>query len=346
MPRDPMVNLWMGELYEQSGKLTRSWSRYVQAAISDDAPSEALVGLDRLNRNPLFRASFTMTDAEQLLEGRILEFHPADRHRPDGGAASAPGVRLVELFTCVDHAETVAPELAFGGLRDYFEHSDVAFVEYHLAVPEADPLASEVSASRAEFYELRGTPAACFNGGSLKTEGGNSDDVEAIFSAYKSVCLQPQSAAGPWRLDGRVSVARESITGELELTGPQGGETLRLHAILCEKAVMVPGANGLLMHRQVARSASSPARGLVVPTGAGRRTFEIRFDTGEVRASLERMLDALEKERAIEFLMKPTYVDAASCEVVAFLQDDLSKQVLAARAFEVRPSSEPEPRGR
>ncbi|MGB9626954.1 MAG: hypothetical protein ACPMAQ_19035, partial [Phycisphaerae bacterium] len=80
IPRDPFVNLWLGELYEQSGQLMRAWSRYAQSAISENPPPEAMTGLDRLNRDPAFRASFTMADAEQLLEGRIAEFHPAGRY--------------------------------------------------------------------------------------------------------------------------------------------------------------------------------------------------------------------------------------------------------------------------
>ena len=60
-------------------------------------------------------------------------------------------------------------------------------------------------------------------------------------------------------------------------------------------------------------------------------------------AALEQTIAALEKERSIEFVMRPTYVDAASCTIVAFLQDRHNKQVLAATAFDVTAGDGPEP---
>ena len=49
--------------------------------VADDPPMAAIEGLNRLNRDPAFRASFTMDDAEQLLEGRVLDMTDLDDRR-------------------------------------------------------------------------------------------------------------------------------------------------------------------------------------------------------------------------------------------------------------------------
>lgn len=340
MPRDPLVNLRLGEFYERSGKLVRAWSRYVQAAIHKDAPSEALVGLDRLNRSAELRAAFTMADAEQLLEGRVLEFHPPDRYQRTDQASGPRPVRLIELFTCLDHPATTAADLAFGGLGEYFEREEVAFLAYHLPAPATDPLASEVSAARASFYDVKAVPSAYFDGARLNSEAGGEDAVDRVFAAYKQACLAQRPDQDRWTLGGRVSLSGTSVSGQIELTGPEGPPTLRLCVVLCERAVMLPGANGVLMHRHVARGAVGAAEGLPVPVVTGRRIIDVSVDLAEVSAAVERTIANVEQERSVEFLMKPTYVDAGACQLVVFLQDQQSRQVLAACTIPVVKQSE------
>ncbi|MCP4247186.1 MAG: hypothetical protein GY778_09070 [bacterium] len=339
MPRHPLVNLWLGELYERSGKLTRAWSRYVQAAIGDNAPPEALAGLDRLNRSPAFRADFTMAEAEQLVEGRVLEFHPAGRYLDNTETPHAEPVRLIELFSCVDHPDTLASELAFGGLTEYFGKHKVAFVAYHLPMPELDPLVAPVSLARARFYGVEQTPTALFDGSRADPSGGGEANIDRVFAAYRRASLEPARVGGEWRLTGELTASDESITGRIELHGPQAHPDLRLHAILCEKVVMSPGANGILMHRKVARWAFTPAEGFEITPQPGRRAWTIGGIPQDIITSLDGAVTALEKERGIEFLMKPTYLDTRACQLVAFVQDRRSKTVLAACAVDVEPDA-------
>lgn len=341
LPRDPSVNLWLGEVYERLGKPVRAWSRYVQAAISDDPPDEALAGLDRLNRDAAFRASFSMMDAAELLEGRILEFHPAARYGQETAAGGTP-VHLVELFTCIDHPPTQAAELASGGLAEYFEGNDVAIIEYHLPNPEPDPLASDVGLARAAWYQVGATPTAFFDGVASLDQGGGERDVYAVFSAYRSASRAGHDDGG-WRFDGRATLSDGRIHGEIGLTGPSGGDTLRLHVVLCEKLVMAPGANGLFLHRQVARAALSPDDGFAIPSGPSRRLFAVHADLAKVAAGSEETILSMEKKHGIEFKVHPTYVDGRACTLVAFLQDYHTKQVLAARQFDVEDEGESEP---
>ncbi len=333
MPRDPLVNLWLGELYEQSGKLTRAWSRYVQAALDRNAPTEAMIGLDRLNSNPTFRAAFTMEDAEQLLEGRVVEYHPAARYN---GSGQGRPMRLVELFTCIDEGSTAGPQLAFNGLREYFEATDVVLLQYHLSSPAADPLTSDVSRARGRMYQVTTAPAACFDGGEPVTDAGGEGDVDKLFAMYRSASRAPAAPAG-CEIDGTLALSGTRLVGQLRLSygaGVSEGEP-RLHVILCEKNVMAPGASKILVHKWVARAALTPPEGVPVRRGGSAHLFPIDVSVPEITAELERTLKRLEEELNIKFLLRPTYVDPASCRVVGIVQDAQTRKVLGARAFNV-----------
>lgn len=334
VPRDPLVNLWLGQLYERSGKPVRAWSRFAQAAISDNPPADALRGLDRLNRDPEFRKTFTMADAKELLEGRVPEFHPADQYAAASGA-DGRHVRLVEFFTCADHPTTQGPQMAFDGLCEYFAATDMALVQYHLAAPATDPLVSEAGVRRAAFYAIQAAPVALFDGGRPNAADGLERDAEKIYASFREACLTPADAPSPWRVEGQVSLAGNEIRAAIQAEGPTATEDVRLHVLLCERLVLAPGANGMILHRHVARAMLSPAAGLRIDAAAGLRRFSLSANTAKVTAALEQSLAALEKDRGVSFLIRPTYLDGAACDLVAFVQDYASRRILAASVLAV-----------
>lgn len=361
-PRDPLVNILLGRLYERTGKPLRAWSRYLQAALDRSAPAEAMLALDRINRDLTFRAKFSMTDAEQLLEGRILEFHPAERHVEES-AGSPPPVRLVELFNSVDGGGTCAPELAFQGLSEYFEETPVVFVQYHLNAPSPDPLAGSASESRGRLYQTTTAPAAFFDGQGPVSVEGTDRDVEQVYREYRKRAAEAASSGeapanagsapgGPaggltdgakWQIIGTISLRDDDLRGTLSVAGPALGDQVRLHAILCEKLVMLPGANGVMLHRYVARALLSPDQGFAL-TGEGTRRVELAASFARVAKEVEGSLAVTEKALDVQFHLRPTYVDRSALIVAAFLQDGRTREVLAACSLPVSvPSTAPAP---
>ena len=335
MPRDPLVNLWLGQFYERSGKLRRAWSRYVQASLDRHPPAEAFVGLNRLNRNPEFRREFGMQDARELLEGRIAEFHPAERFEPEG--AKAKPVHLVELFTCIDDPLSAAAELAFDGLSEYFAQTPgLALVQYHLASPGADPLVSDASLARAARYAVTTAPAAVFDGGPTDTRGGSDKDAPAVFAAYLKAAIARQ-ADSPWRISGRADPTPSGFAGRIQVAGPHGGDSLRLELVLCEDTVMAAGASALVLHNRVARAMLSPKDGFQLPGSGQSSEFEFKGSWPEIAAALERSMAPLEEQLDLHFVTKPSYVDPSACSVVAILYDVRDGRVFAAA--EIRVSS-------
>jgi hypothetical protein len=340
LPRDPLVNLWLGQVYERSGKLSRAWSRYVRSALAGDPPPEAWGCLDRLNRDPAFRAGFSMRDASDLLEGHVVEFHPPDRFMRDHDPA-CPAVCLVELFTCVDHAQTAAAELAFGGLWEYLADTNVVLLTYHLPYPEPEPLVSEVALSRARFYGLDATPVALFDGGDAVDLGGDESAASEVYEAYRMRCKPPATShSAPWRVVGEALLEGGVISGKVTALGPSGQSPLRLFLVLCEDTIMVPGGNSLLLHRHVARARVSPEGGYRVSPEPGPHEIAFTVPLSEVTRQLEKRVAHMEQDGEFEFRMKPTYVDGRTCFVACILQDVESKQVLAATRIAVKPAED------
>ena len=314
----------------------------MQAALAEEPPVAAYVALDRLNNDAAFRAEYSMADAALMLEGRLLEYHAPTRFPEDRPSGDAPNLRLVELFTCVDQPETAAAELAFRGLAEYFGEAGVSFVQYHLAQPTTDPLVTDAAETRARFYEIARGPAARFDGGTAVDAGGSDKEIDAVYRKYKAAALAGSPAESAWQLTGHAAVSGDAITGGIDLVGPQGGPDLRLHVVLCERVVMAPSANGVLMHYQVARTAVTPAEGLAVRPTSGTRHVPVEVRLPALSESLEATLKRDEEAKGVEYRVRPTYVDAAACNLVAFLQHDTTRKVFAAVTINVS-SAVPEP---
>ncbi|HOA74054.1 MAG TPA: hypothetical protein PL151_04810 [Phycisphaerae bacterium] len=354
-PRDPTINLWLGQLYERTGRPLRAWSRYLQAALSQQAPPEAMQALDRLNRDPEFRATFTMADAEQLLEGRMVEFHPAERFLENDPDAQCP-LRLVELFASADGGMTAAPELAFQGLFEYLESTPVVFIQYHLNSPMPDPLATRASLARSRYYQTTTAPAAFFDGQGPVTAEGSDRDAARVYAEYLEAAglsgaanskpggastrnsadaaqSLPAGAVG-WTISGRATLHGDELKGTLVVEGPADRSSVRVHAVLCEKIVMLPGSNGLMLHKHVARALLSPEQGFALaPDTPARVDLAASFEA--IAKDIEQDLADAEKSFDIRFNLRPTYVDRSALVVAAFVQDSNTRRVLAACALPV-----------
>lgn len=336
LPRDPTVNFWLGQLYERMGKPTRAWSRYLEAAIAREPVPDAFIGLDRLSRDPDFRATFCMADAADLLEGRVPEFHPATRFVRTASPGQVPAVRLVETFVSLNHPPTMAAELAFEGLREYFAGTDVVFIAYHVAIPEHDPLVSTLCVSRGITLGVESTPTTFFDGRKPVTAEGDDSVAPEVFAAYKSAAEAGHRAESAWRLDGTVAFQQGEIRGRMELDGPAATGDVRLVVALCEKLVLAPGKNGIVLHRNVVRHGFSPPDGYSVSAAAGRRVFDFSLVVKQFMDDLAQRLTQFQETGGESVTVRPTYVDPAACQVAAFALDADSGAILAAKMIDVQ----------
>lgn len=339
IPRDPLLNLWLGEFYESRGRLTRAWSRYIQSALDKNAPPEAMAALDRLNANPAFRAQFTMEDATQLLEGRMQEFHAPDRLSPKD--APPETVRLVELFASIDAGDTAAPELAFQALAEYLSQIPTVTIQYHISSPSADPLTTSASAARARHYAVTTAPAAIFDGENRVTTSGPADDTEKIYGKYREAAGQGTAAA--CTVSGTLDAFSDQLAGRVHIQPRPGAklDNARLFLVACESIVMAPAGNGVLLHRNVARGLLSPESGIELNGSALGDGVRFAKSFKDLRTEAEASLAVVETDLSVKFLLRPLYIDPAATFVVAIVQDMPTHRVLGVAKLTRPPGSQP-----
>src|SRR5205085_3656106 len=102
---------------------------------------------------------------------------------------------------------------------------------------------------------------------------------------------------------------------------------------LLEERVDYKGGNGLPIYHHVLRAFPGGAEGVVVKNRLAKQSVEV--DLAAVRAELKKYL----KEST--FANKELPFDLNRMSVVAFLQDDASKEVLHAVRAAVEPGSAP-----
>lgn len=323
LPRDAYINLWLGRLYEVTGQTSRAWSRYLESALAQGAPRGATQGLDRLNRDSAFRRTFTMYDAEALLEGRVGAFLPGSQYDSEAIGASP---RLIELFINADEKPTQAAEMAFDGLRQYLEAEPTLFLQYHVS----DTLGTPVSDRRASHFKLKATPLAVFDGEATCTEAGDDKAVSRVFSAYREAmvgALGRQVPSIPVSITAHVSGS--TIETHVVVTGATAEFRVRL--LLVEDAVMAIGENKQLMHHAVVRGELSPPQGWGIAANE-RKELNGRAVLSDLIADLEAYISKLEKDRNGTAPMRPTWIDLNRCSLVVVVQDATSGRVAACQA--------------
>ncbi len=334
MPQDPFVNYWLGVLYEKTEKCNRAWSRYLQAAIAKDAPPEAAQALGRLNNDAVFREQFTMRDAEQLLEGRIPEYHPATRYDDDKSLVDEKPVRLIEMFTCVDQPMTQVAELAFSGLREYFTDQTVVLIGYHLPVPSPDPLVCPAALARGEFYQVTDTATILFDGNDAQSPAGDETMAEQVFGVLKRAALKSQPISETWQLSGGIDHRDGIITGQVKVQGPAATDG-RLWVLVCEKIIMVSGGNGILLHRNVCRTSLTDPNGLTLPRDGSVLAFPIELDMENLNKIISDQIAGQEETQGVRFYTRPTYIDPAELVIVAIVQNPDNKADLSVLSLEL-----------
>ena len=267
--------------------------------------------------------------------------------------ASSQHVVLDEFFTGADCEPCTAPDLATDAALERYTRDQFVLVVYHNNAPTSDPLTNNVGEDRAKYYATQGsTPHTFLNGKELDLEEGLGTHAQIAFdqlsSAADKLLISP---AGP-----ALEVAATAVGGVIEVavTGKPAKAPGKSHlqVLLLENPVSYSGRNTLRFHPMVVRASAEEK--------PGARGFSIAFD-GSVSRKISFHLDKLEEEdlayyeqskqdlvkrlsaaiasgafdkkeveKMGEFREHKNLIDPKRLAVVAFLQDDATKQVLAA----------------
>jgi hypothetical protein len=266
----------LGTIQAKAGNMDGAKASF-QAAIAKHANRDAYLGLEEIDEAEanLVEASEMFTEAYltgtltptmiQKAKDAYTKAHPgstlSDYERvlhdtyaksfvnPVNGAAAPPvpsastHVVLEELFTGSDCEPCVAPDLATDAILSRYNRNQVVVVVYHDNAPGPDPLTTETSVVRHNYYDTHGsTPHVFLDGKEIEVEEGSPAHAQSSFDILTGdmdmllkkrplvVAVYHDNAPGPDPLTTTVSEGRGKYYGT-------GGSTP--HVILDGKEIEI-----------------------------------------------------------------------------------------------------------
>ncbi len=342
-------------------------AKQADAATTDETPTQqraaivaalaraaALAGDEQLAASALRRSVEIETQLDEEYLANVPPFEPVTY---EGRASSEhDSVVLVELFTGAQCPPCVAADVAFDALLESYKTSEVLALQYHLHIPGPDPLTSEDSNQRQAYYAVRGTPSTYFNGEQLSPGGGGMAGAEAKYGMYRSIINERLAGKAQAEIDLQVSrsgnqllvtvsaqAAEEEAEPEAKLETDDENDAdveedseedepqIRLRLALTEASIRYVGGNNLRFHHHVVRAMPAGVEGKELV--AGQAQIELTIDLDEVLANQQKYLEAFTQSRAFPKALPPIALE--NLALVAFVQDDATKEVLHAVSVEI-----------
>jgi hypothetical protein len=244
---------------------------------------------------------------------------------------------VMEIFTGAQCPPCVAADVGFDALAETYSHNNVILLQYHLHIPGPDPLTNNDTIARQKYYGtlIRGTPTTIFNGKSEAGGGGSMAGSEGKYKQFREV-IDPILETKPVASVDLKAVRKGDVieVSAKAKTAEKPGEKAqpRLRFVLTEEAVKYVGSNKLRYHHHVVRALPGGADGMTLDK-AGELDHSMKIDLKEVRSGIETYVSDFEKNRPF-FGTKPS-IDLKKLAVVAFIQDDESKEILGAATVDV-----------
>ncbi|MFM1801607.1 MAG: hypothetical protein RJA81_959 [Planctomycetota bacterium] len=244
---------------------------------------------------------------------------------------------VMELFTGAQCPPCVAADVGFDALADTYSHKNVILLQYHLHIPGPDPLTNNDTISRQKYYGalIRGTPTTIFNGKSEAGGGGSMAGSEGKYKQFRGVIdpiLETKPIATVDLKATRKGDVIEVIANAKTKDKPGEKSVPRLRVVLTEESVKYVGSNKLRFHHHVVRAIPTGPDGITLSKD-GKLDHNLKIDLNQVRSDIETYVSDFEKNRPF-FGTKPA-IDLKKLSVVAFIQDDESKEILGASSVEV-----------
>lgn len=338
------AQLYLGMIYEARNDQDAALDAYLNAA-SIASSREVKTSLERAYTKEFGSLAGLEEKLDDMYRARPKPFEPGHYTRSDANGASR--VVLAELFTGAECGPCIASDLAFDGLGERYDHNTVAVLEYHLHIPGPDPMTNPDTEARSKYYQVRGTPTAVIDGLDSQAGGGGSSYAARIFADYKGKIearLDKPPLASLTGFQVKVDGQTVTVSGQADLTpeGADKADKARLHVALVQETIRYTGANGIRFHNLVVRKLLGSPEGTVLQKPGTKTAFSDTVNMATLGDNLKAYLEKYEADRSarlnseFKFSQKLDRIDPNQLLVVAFVQDDQTKEILQA-AF-VKPS--------
>ncbi|MDO8836186.1 MAG: hypothetical protein Q7V01_11355, partial [Vicinamibacterales bacterium] len=244
-------------------------------------------------------------------------------------------VVLAEVFTGSGCPPCAGADLAYDGAMERYRHSELAVLMYHMHIPRPDPMTNPYTTKRAEFYAIRGVPTAAVDG-EAKVGGGSADAAPKIYAETVEPAIEKRLKTAPGaRVDLKVNKQGDVITAAVSVgKTPATAKKLRLHVVLAEEKLRYSGENGVRFHPMVVRNIAmgdKDAQGFALTAGKSFKTsytFDIQKTVDEAKAHLDDFEVNSTRFGKFQFMSKKHEIDGDKLYVVAFVQNEDTKEIL------------------
>ena len=331
------AQLFLGKVYEVKKNDDGALQAYFDAATLASS-QDIKTSLERTwtKKNGSLAGLEDKLDA--IYKARPKPFEAGHFTRPAAGGKTPPRVVLAELFTGAECGPCVASDLAFDGVAERFDRAAVTVLEYHLHIPGPDPMTNADTEERAKYYTVGGTPTSVIDGGEPQAGGGGTAQATQRFNDFKGK-IETRLGVAPQALltgfQAKVNGQTITVTGQADLA-PAAADKVKkpvLHVALVQDVVRYTGANGVRFHSFVVRKLVGGAAGTPLQTAGTRTKISEKIDVAALSADQDKYLTKYEADRskgreAFTFTDKVARVDPRQLLVVAFVQDDQTKEIL------------------
>ncbi|MEP7274415.1 MAG: hypothetical protein ABI882_23185 [Acidobacteriota bacterium] len=333
------ATLGLAELYEKKNDDAAALGYYASASLTGrmkPEPREKFYAVYRKSHNG------TLNGIEELLDLRYRKDFPTPVKVEHYTAPATRTERIVlaEIFTGSGCPPCVAADLAFDAYMERYPRKDLAVLMYHLHIPLPDPMTNPSSQARGKYYAVSGVPSYAIDG--EKNSGGGSREMTRDFYNRVAPTLEKRLTVAP---DARIVLDAVADTGAVKVKATadqiKGGSKIKLQIALAEDVLRFSGENGIRFHPMVVRSMAGPDAGGFVVDASKANSIEWTFDLNKITQELKAHLDDFEAQRKDDkfaFAQKKHEIDPSALTVVAFVQDDETKQILQAVSIKLKPA--------
>jgi hypothetical protein len=246
---------------------------------------------------------------------------------------------FMELFTGATCPPCVAADLAFDVLQKSYKPTELVLIQYHMHIPGPDPMTNPDTQARWAYYtkafpkEVRGVPSSIFDGKPQASGGGGVANAEKKYEAYREVIDPLLEIDAGARLSAQAVRKGDRININVRVFGVKDpGTDKKLRILLAEETVRYAGSNKIRLHHNVVRAFPGGVEGKALTEAASKH--EASIDIGELRGALNKYLSNYEAT-VRPFANPARPLDMTNLRVIAFVQDDMTHEILQAVQVEV-----------
>lgn len=341
-PKSSEIAVELADLARNSGNNAEAFDYLIHAVLNGGITPRLRQNLEavykQLHNKPI-------TELEKTLDAAYQKMYssPIKVERYAASPSRTKRIVLAEIFTSTSCPPCIAADLSFDAVLQRYGRDEVAVLMYHYNAPTLDPMTNLSTEARAAYYSVDSTPTYMIDG--KQAESGGDSNREEATSFYKSLTQRLEKRlVTQARADIKLNAFLQAGAVKVTTTVQAQSETpaLKLHIVLVENMVHFSGESTIRFHPMVVRDVAGPkvtgpkfAGFTIKPLGSN--TVEHTFDIANIEGDLKAASENYEKESEDSLIEKRYKIDRNNLSVVAFVQDERTKQILQAVYSQVTP---------